>query len=337
MESITIPASVTCIGGNVFSGCSSLGSIEVNDNNLDYASADGVLFKKNNDGENTTLIQYPAKKSGNSYKIPNTVTSIKDVAFEGCSNLSSVTLGNKITSIGNGVFKNCSALVNIEIPKTVKSIESYAFSGCNALERVTVDGDLNSVGEEAFSNCPKLSKFEYKGNYAPSDGGNVFDGCNKLGKISVSKNYQGEYKFCGHQTNFKPSFWNADAGTGSAWFFGVLGTLISVGLVIKDLLQKGKRDKVRPYQYDEWTPLLNSETDDPPVRSWAEFLALGAKLSAFIKEVREKEVRESLSSPKGLSPSPASKDTSSSGASSTSTAREGTSSPKASSTGGSDL
>lgn len=300
LKSITIPASVESIEGTAFSGCNSLGSIKVNDNPK-YTSADGVLFDK----DKKILIKYPAKKDGDSYKIPNTVTSIEDAAFEGCINLASVTLGNKIASIGNGVFKNCSALVNIEIPKTVKSIESYAFSGCNVLERVTVDGDLNFVGKEAFSNCPKLSKFEYKGNYAPDYGDKVFDKCRSLGKISVSKNYQGEYKFCEYQTNFKLSFWNTDAGTESAWFIGVtafvFALIIAVIPAIKKRLREGEPDK-------RYSP-VNAEPDDPSAEQEAE-------LSAFIAEVRA-----ALSSPKGLSFSPASKDTSS---------------PEASSTGGSD-
>ena len=37
--------------------------------------------------------------------IPNTVTSIGDYAFNGCSNITSITVPNSVTSIGNGAFR----------------------------------------------------------------------------------------------------------------------------------------------------------------------------------------------------------------------------------------
>ena len=61
-----------------------------------YSSVDGVLFNKSQ----TTLIQYPGGKAG-SYTIPNSVTSIGDYAFSGCTSLTSVTIPNSVTSIGD--------------------------------------------------------------------------------------------------------------------------------------------------------------------------------------------------------------------------------------------
>jgi hypothetical protein len=102
LTSVMIPNSVTSIGEFAFEGRSSLTSIEVDEKNTAYSSLDGVLFNK----EQTILICYPTQKEGTSYIIPNSVTSIGDVAFQNCSSLTSVTIPNSVTSIGEGAFAN---------------------------------------------------------------------------------------------------------------------------------------------------------------------------------------------------------------------------------------
>ena len=77
LASVTIPDSVTSIGNWVFSGCSNLKKIDVNGNNKQYCSIDGVLFDKNK----TKLICYPAGKPDSTYTIPDSVTSIGETAF----------------------------------------------------------------------------------------------------------------------------------------------------------------------------------------------------------------------------------------------------------------
>ena len=88
LTSVTIPNSVTSIGWGAFSNCAALTGIRVAEGNSHYSSdASGVLFSK----DKTTLVQCPGAFSG-SYAIPNSVTSIGDYAFSGCSSLTSVTI-----------------------------------------------------------------------------------------------------------------------------------------------------------------------------------------------------------------------------------------------------
>ena len=80
LTSITLPKSVVHIDDDVFSGCSDLTEIIVDEQNPVFASDDGVLFDKNK----TTLIKYPEGRKGE-YTIPDSVIEIISDAFEGFS------------------------------------------------------------------------------------------------------------------------------------------------------------------------------------------------------------------------------------------------------------
>ena len=101
--SITIPNSVTNIGNGAFNGCDGLTSIVVESGNTKYDSRDNcnaIIETATN-----TLIQ-----GCKNTIIPNSVTSIGDDAFNGCSGLTSVTIPNSVTRIGSQAFDGCSGL-----------------------------------------------------------------------------------------------------------------------------------------------------------------------------------------------------------------------------------
>ena len=152
LTSITIPNSVTIIRDNAFVSCSGLTSFSVAGDNSNYSSKEGVLFNK----QQTTLIQYPTRKQGE-YIIPNSVTTIVDYAFYGCSGLTSLTIPNSITSIVDYAFAGCSSLTSITIPNSVTSIGNEAFAGCSSLSSVTIPNSVTSIGESVFSNCSSLT------------------------------------------------------------------------------------------------------------------------------------------------------------------------------------
>ena len=127
LTSVTIPNSVTKIGADAFEACSKLTEINVENDNTAYSSVDGVLFNK----DTTTLICYPAGKTGTTYTIPNSVTEIVADAFEGCSKLTTVTIPNSVTKIFNYAFFNCHNLTSVTIPNSVTLIGYKVFYGCD--------------------------------------------------------------------------------------------------------------------------------------------------------------------------------------------------------------
>lgn len=99
LESITIPASVKKIDFDAFFNCRVLARIDVDENNVNYSSKDGVLFNKTQ----TELICFPAGKITYGYTVPNSVTQIGYEAFLN-SKVSCVSIPSSVTTIGsNGV------------------------------------------------------------------------------------------------------------------------------------------------------------------------------------------------------------------------------------------
>ena len=179
-ESITIPKSVKEISIDAFS-CNDLKSINVDSDNENYSSEDGVLFNKNK----TALLLYPAKKEGTSYSISSSVERIgvgafaesgvvnvtmtdnikriEKYAFNMCGMLESVVLSENIDKIDEYTFSECSLLKSVDIPNKVKSIEKCAFDGCTNLNNVTIGKNVNAIGKGAFVGCTSLTDVYYAG------------------------------------------------------------------------------------------------------------------------------------------------------------------------------
>ena len=155
LTSITIPYSVTSIGDYAFLGCSRLTAIDVNTDNKDYTSVNGVLFYNDK-----TIICYPAGKKGNNYKIPDGVTSICRYAFSGCTSLTSITIPDSVTEIGGSAFENCSSLTSITIPDSVTSIGIGAFVGCSSLTSIMIPDNVTYIGGAVFADCSSLTEIK---------------------------------------------------------------------------------------------------------------------------------------------------------------------------------
>jgi hypothetical protein len=89
--------------------------------------------------------------------IPDSVTSIGERAFFGCTSLASVTIPNSVTSIGNAAFYGCTSITSVTIPDSVTSIEYEAFTDCTSLTSVTIPNSVTSIENEAFSDCTSLA------------------------------------------------------------------------------------------------------------------------------------------------------------------------------------
>ena len=116
--------------------------------------------------------------------IPNSVTSIGDSAFSGCSGLTSVTIPGFVTSIGNEAFSNCSGLTSVTIGDGVTNTGNKVFYGCSGLTGVTIPGSVTSIGWNAFEGCSGLTSVTIP-NSVTNIGGSAFSGCSGLTSVTI--------------------------------------------------------------------------------------------------------------------------------------------------------
>lgn len=181
LTSISIPKSTTSIGDLTFSGCKALSSIKVDSSNLAYSSKDGVLF----DRLTTTLIVYPAGRSGENYTLPD-VATVESYAFCGAKNLKSVTMSASTLTLKKGAFKDCSALIQVVLPTKLAKIEDELFSGCKKLSALSFPTTVHSIGANAFKDCVAIPALTIPENVT-TVGTGAFTGCMGIASVTINK------------------------------------------------------------------------------------------------------------------------------------------------------
>jgi len=210
LTSLTIPSSVISIGYMAFRNCKSLMGILVDSGNPCYDSRDNC----------NAIIEAASNKlivgCQNSI-IPNTIVTIGEYAFNGCSGLQSVTIPNTVVAIGDYAFDNCSGLTSLTIPYSVTSIGEYAFRACSGLTSIEVENGnpsydsrdncnaiivtpsdmlivgcrntiipntVTTIGDYAFSNCRDLTDIIIP-NSVTSINNSAFENCSGLTSIAI--------------------------------------------------------------------------------------------------------------------------------------------------------
>lgn len=178
LTAITIPKTITRIGGHAFKGCAGLTTVNYNATNCVVAAgkAGKAVTPAFEDCKSITNINLSAD-----------VVSIPEYIFWGCTGVTELTIPEHVTSIGGRAFCDCSSLTkvnfearacesmgsnvgpafqntqisNVVFGSYVTKIPDRAFQGCNTLTQITIPEDVISIGEAAFYDCQNLTTVNF--------------------------------------------------------------------------------------------------------------------------------------------------------------------------------
>lgn len=208
---ITIPSSVDTIIGNPFRYWHG----DLHNESKAFVYEDYVLFNKNK----TTLIEYRAK--GTSCTIPNSVKTIKNVAFENCESLTSINIPNSVTNIGDRAFEHCESLTSINISNSVTAIGEGLFYGCKFLTNINIPSSIKTIGDGAFAGCKSLTNINIP-NSVTTIGKCAFVRCDSLTSINIPNSVttieDGAFTMCKSLTNINLP--NSITSIGDEAFYG---------------------------------------------------------------------------------------------------------------------
>ncbi|MBQ3040889.1 MAG: leucine-rich repeat protein [Clostridia bacterium] len=167
--SLEFPTTLKSIGASAFYKCANLSSInafpsalaEIGDIAFYESAITGVITIP----ESVTSLGrgvFVRTKITEAH-IPNTLISLGEQMFEGCSELTSVTVPDSITKIEANTFNGCSKLSQFTIPSRVTSIGASAFERCSSLTSIALPEGLTEIGNGAFKQCSKITEL-----YLPS-------------------------------------------------------------------------------------------------------------------------------------------------------------------------
>ena len=103
------------------------------------------------------------KKLVGKLRIPNTVTSIQNDVFNGCSALTGdLIIPNSVTEIGNNAFNGCTGFNGtLTLSSNLKTIGDNAFCDCTGFTGdLTLPNSVTTIGESAFAYCGRFTSLK---------------------------------------------------------------------------------------------------------------------------------------------------------------------------------
>ena len=141
LETITIPETVTTIGGGALRCCTNLTEINLPDSLTTIEGS--YAFSENPKLTEITL--------------PQNLETIGERAFSNCTALKTMTIPGGVTTIGTNVFYSCTSLESVVLSSGVREIPGNTFAECTKMKSITIPASVITIDSNAFRNLTDLT------------------------------------------------------------------------------------------------------------------------------------------------------------------------------------
>ena len=143
--------------------------------------------------------------------VPNTVTTIGELAFASCPYLHTVVLPNSVKVVGNKTFMACPSLTSVQLPVGINNLPNEMFYSCfglasivipptviriedlvfaeTGLTTIDIPESVTYIGVDAFSLCDRLIDVNIP-NSVTELGEGTFHSCRQLQSVHLPENLQ---------------------------------------------------------------------------------------------------------------------------------------------------
>ena len=135
------------------------------------------------ENEDSYCLDIPSEVDG--YEVEAVNTDL----FDNKTEVFAVTVPDTVTTIKEGAFQDCTALKQVFLENGLKTIETNAFAGCEDLSIINVPDTVNIINENAFGDNISIEAATDSDAYKYAEqNGNIFNGREKtVAAISVKK------------------------------------------------------------------------------------------------------------------------------------------------------
>eukprot|EP00039_Didymoeca_costata_P020623 m.341931 g.341931 ORF g.341931 m.341931 type:complete len:382 (+) comp20679_c0_seq1:297-1442(+) len=103
--------------------------------------------------------------------LPSKLKVVPPRAFYGCSALQHVHINlpaNSLLSVGEAAFEGCTSLEFVDLPSTLQTVSDLAFNGTSKLRNITFPRSLTYIGECAFGFTTQLTSAIFSNSHQTS-------------------------------------------------------------------------------------------------------------------------------------------------------------------------
>lgn len=153
---VSVPSSLEEMGDCCFMSCTALKTVDISPSNNCFVCVDGVIYSK----DMTDLVCCLPAVYRDTYRMPDTVTTVRMWAFYECSRIKDIKCADGIKRLEEETFFGCTALESITLPSDLEYIDNHVFTYCGSIQSLVIPEKVVDAIGFPFTSMTDLTAVE---------------------------------------------------------------------------------------------------------------------------------------------------------------------------------